>query len=46
MRRRVITLVLALAAARRRRRRRPSFSVGQRHELSQADANNSEPVES
>ena len=44
MRRRVITLVLALAAA--RRRRRPSFSVGQRHELSQADANNSEPIES
>ena len=44
VRRRVITLVLALAAA--RRRRRPSFSVGQRHELIEADANNSEPVES
>ena len=43
MGRRVITLVLALAAA---RRRRPSFSVGQRHELIEADANNSEPVES
>lgn len=44
MRRRVITLVLALAAA--RRRRRPSFSVGQRHELIEADASNSDPVES